>query len=195
MSHARFEPFMFNITNMRYSIVAAVLLLARVVYPQSISGETAQLPSCSLSCLSNAIINVGCSLTDYACQCDSHRSAISSQATPCIVNSCNTTEALNTQKIVQEICSLQDASGSSTGTSPATKSTGSPAATSPTVSGIGSVIGSSIYPATTTTAPSATAQGASTSSSNPAQTSKAAGARLEGAGIMAGAAIVIAFAL
>ena len=87
--------FMFNTTNMRFSIVAAVLFLARAVYSQSISQDTAQLPSCSLSCLSNAIISVGCSLTDYVCQCGAHRAAIAAQGVPCIVNSCNTTEALS----------------------------------------------------------------------------------------------------
>jgi hypothetical protein len=86
---------MFIIANMRFSIVAIASVLVSVVYSQSISQDTAKLPSCSLSCLSNAITNNDCSLTDYVCQCSVHRSAISQAATPCIVASCNITEALS----------------------------------------------------------------------------------------------------
>src|ERR1700735_2342703 len=86
---------MFNTTNMKFSILAVASMLACIVYSQSIQGDVAQLPSCSLACLSNAVVNAGCSITDYACQCGSLRPTIASQATPCIVKACNTTEALS----------------------------------------------------------------------------------------------------
>lgn len=80
---------------MKFSILAVASMLAGVVYSQSIQGDVAQLPSCSLTCLSNAVVSAGCSITDYACQCGSMRPAIASQATPCIVKACNITEALS----------------------------------------------------------------------------------------------------
>ncbi|KAH8795868.1 hypothetical protein F5882DRAFT_458949 [Hyaloscypha sp. PMI_1271] len=177
---------------MKFSILAVASMLAGVVYSQSIQGDVAQLPSCSLSCLSNTIVGAGCSITDYACQCGSLRPAIASQATPCIVKACNITDALRTQKLVQEICSIQAAADSSSGVLPATTNTG--AATTPSVSNLGSTIGSAMDATTTTSLATSTIQTASTSSS-PATASKAAGIRLEAAGAMAGAAVFVAFAL
>jgi hypothetical protein len=95
LTFVRSELFMFITTNMRFSIVAIACVLASLVSSQTISQDTGKIPLCSLSCLSNAITNNGCSLTDYVCQCGAHRSAISQSATPCIVSSCNTTEALS----------------------------------------------------------------------------------------------------
>ncbi|PMD57088.1 uncharacterized protein K444DRAFT_534143 [Hyaloscypha bicolor E] len=177
---------------MKFSILAVASMLACIVYSQSIQGDVAQLPSCSLACLSNAVVNAGCSITDYACQCGSLRPTIASQATPCIVKACNTTEALNAQKIGQEICSIQAAAASSSGVLTATTSNG--AATTPAVSNLGSTIGSAVDATTTTSLPTSTIQTASTSSS-PATASKAAGTRLEAAGAMAGAVVLVAFAL
>ncbi|PMD25297.1 hypothetical protein NA56DRAFT_699216 [Hyaloscypha hepaticicola] len=186
---------------MRFSILAIASALASVVDSQTIQQDTAKLPSCSLSCLSNAITTNDCSITDYVCQCGPHRAAISQAATPCIVASCNTTEALTVQKIVLQICSLALAgvSSSTSGGSPA--ATGAPVvATSSTVSGMGSQMvssmGSSMYSVTTATgATPASTTPASSSSSNPAQPSQGAGSRLEAAGAMAVAAFLFSIAL
>jgi hypothetical protein len=80
---------------MKFSFAAVASLLASVAYSQTIASEVAQIPSCALSCLTTAITGAGCGLTDYACQCGSSKDAITKAATPCVVSSCSTSDALS----------------------------------------------------------------------------------------------------
>ncbi|KUJ12764.1 uncharacterized protein LY89DRAFT_542272, partial [Mollisia scopiformis] len=96
---------------MKFSV--AVLCLASVAYSQTIASELAKLPTCSITCLHNAISGAGCSLTDYTCQCGTAKSAITTAATPCIISACSTSDALLVQSISAEICTLQAASSPS----------------------------------------------------------------------------------
>lgn len=81
---------------MLFSYAAIGSLLASVVYSQTIASQVAQIPSCALSCLTNAISGAGCGLTDYACQCGSAKNTITSAATPCVASSCSTSDILST---------------------------------------------------------------------------------------------------
>lgn len=79
---------------MKFAI--ATLVLASVAYSQTIASEQAMLPSCALSCLETAITGAGCSVTDYNCQCNDKKNAITASATPCILKACSTSDALST---------------------------------------------------------------------------------------------------
>ena len=81
---------------MKFSVVAVASLFASVAYSQTIASEVAQLPSCALTCLTTAITGAGCGVSDYACQCGSAKSSITSAATPCVVSKCAISDALST---------------------------------------------------------------------------------------------------
>lgn len=93
LSHSFSEPVFSETANMKFTI--ATLVLASVAYSQTIASEQAMLPSCSLTCLQNAITGAGCSITDYTCQCGAQKNAITTAATPCIIGACTTNDALS----------------------------------------------------------------------------------------------------
>jgi hypothetical protein len=66
--------------------------LATNVLSQTISQEIAALPSCSLSCISDAIASSGCGHTDYACQCGTANAAIQEAAGPCLYKVCSSND-------------------------------------------------------------------------------------------------------
>ncbi|RDW58047.1 hypothetical protein BP6252_13458 [Coleophoma cylindrospora] len=108
-----------------------VSILASIACAQTIADEVALLPSCSLTCLSNAATSNGCGITDYTCQCGSANSAITASATPCIVGACSSSDALKVQPITQKICSLAAAaSGGSSAAASSTSASASAAASS-----------------------------------------------------------------
>jgi hypothetical protein len=76
----------------KLATLASILVVALA---QDIASEVAKLPSCSLTCLTDAISGAGCSLTDYACQCGSAKNAITKAATPCIAKACSTGDTLS----------------------------------------------------------------------------------------------------
>ncbi|CZR59806.1 related to CCW14 Secretory Stress Response protein 1 [Phialocephala subalpina] len=193
---------------------AAALVLASAAYSQTIADEVAMLPSCSLTCLQNAITGAGCSTTDYSCQCGSAKSTITTSATPCILGACSTNDALNVQSITNEICTLVAAGGasssggsSSTSSAPASSTSAASSASSATSSAASSAtsasssVASSVSSASSrvssasSRASSATSSAASTTSSTPAVQTTGAASRLEAAGAVVGAAVLAAFAL
>jgi hypothetical protein len=80
---------------MKLSTTVVAYILLSVVYSQTIQSEVDMFPSCALTCLTNAISAAGCSITDYACQCGTRRSTIAGIATPCVVSTCSTTDAIS----------------------------------------------------------------------------------------------------
>lgn len=80
---------------MQFTYAAISALLASVAYSQTIASELAQLPSCSLTCISTAVTGAGCTLTDYACQCGTGKDAITKAATPCIAAACSASDSLS----------------------------------------------------------------------------------------------------
>lgn len=69
--------------------LAAAVGLASCQCPSSI-------PECAQSCLTIAAGSVGCGETDYACQCtDDHQTAITTNATTCVLAACGEQTALS----------------------------------------------------------------------------------------------------
>ncbi|KAL3424565.1 hypothetical protein PVAG01_03847 [Phlyctema vagabunda] len=200
---------------MYFSKVTLASVFAAVAYSQTIADQVAQLPSCSLVCLSDAAAASNCAITDYACQCGDAKDAITAAATPCIVGACtDTSDILNVQKVTAEICVLQAAAGPVSSASSAIASVSSAASSiaasgSSAVASITSSVGSAASSATSaagsvtssigsrvSSATSAAGSAASSATSSGAATvSSAAAARFQVAGGMAGAALIAAMAL
>ncbi|KAE8442253.1 hypothetical protein EG329_003513 [Mollisiaceae sp. DMI_Dod_QoI] len=181
---------------MKYSIAA--LVWASVAYSQTIQSEMALLPQCGLTCLTNASTSAGCSITDYACICGTKKNTITQSATPCILGTCSTSDALKVQSISQEICTLEAASASgsasSTASSSIAKSSSSSTVTSTASSKASSTASNSNSASKPSSSATSTAAGSS-SASAPASTTGNAGSRLESVGVMSVVAMLAAFAL
>lgn len=78
---------------MQFKIVAFATLLT-VAMSQTITELVLTLPKCALPCLTNAIVESGCSLVDYACQCGVGKNPITKVATPCIAKVCSISTTL-----------------------------------------------------------------------------------------------------
>lgn len=87
----------FELVNYRLEQIANMILLSlfliasfsKTALCQTIAQEISALPSCSLTCLSNAIASAGCGHTDYACQCGSAKGIIQNTAATCLYNVCS----------------------------------------------------------------------------------------------------------
>ncbi|TVY83538.1 GPI-anchored CFEM domain protein [Lachnellula suecica] len=172
------------------------------------SQQVAKIPSCALTCFSNAIAAIGCAHTDYACQCSSaNMASLTSEVTPCVLSSCSSADALEVQAAAAGVCTCAN---DWVLKNPKATTCYAIGGASVSVSGSGSgsfAPGSSIPPSsfyattkaasTTTTAVAQTATSSAissaTSSSLP-QVTGAAGRVSIGAG-MVGAAVFAAFAL
>ncbi|KAI1124842.1 hypothetical protein F5Y10DRAFT_248378 [Nemania abortiva] len=62
-------------------------------------------PSCALPCLSSAITEAGCQLSDIACQCGPTQSIIAGKVGGCILSSCNPTDVGAAVNAGQAVCS------------------------------------------------------------------------------------------
>ncbi|KAH7356483.1 hypothetical protein BKA65DRAFT_523901 [Rhexocercosporidium sp. MPI-PUGE-AT-0058] len=184
--------------------VATVAILATAVSAQSIADLTAQIPACAQTCLATSIPGAGCGLTDNACQCGSAMAAITKSATPCILSGCSSEEALSTQSLTSKICAMVAAGGSSGGSSSAASSASvassaassamtSVASTSSAASSAASSVASEAS-SVASSASSAASNAASPTTSAPVTNTNAA-SKKEVGGLMAGAALLAAFAL
>lgn len=64
----------------------------------------ADLPSCSLTCLTSAIPSLGCDLTDFACSCKK-ASTLTPSLTPCVQSACkDTADQAKVLTVLSEIC-------------------------------------------------------------------------------------------
>ncbi|TVY51130.1 hypothetical protein LCER1_G005811 [Lachnellula cervina] len=165
---------------MKVTYTALTAILAAVSQAQSIADLTAELPSCSLTCLQTAITGAGCSTTDNACQCGSKKAGITSSATPCILKACQVSDALKVQTITGQICDLvASGSGGAGSSSASAASTGSTSAVSSSVASSMSSSTASSMP-TSSTAPSVassmTSSGSAAKSSASSVASSAASA-------------------
>ncbi|WYZ43219.1 hypothetical protein EsH8_VI_000918 [Colletotrichum jinshuiense] len=67
-------------------------------------GLISQLPTCAVTCLSTAAQNIGCSVTDFTCLCESSERLITT-LTPCVLTAgCSTDDIANAAKIAPQIC-------------------------------------------------------------------------------------------
>ena len=82
---------------MRITEIIFVAALASTAAAQTIAQEIALLPSCSASCISDAIsLATTCGDTDYACQCSTTNSAaIFDSAGACLLNACSSADLLS----------------------------------------------------------------------------------------------------
>lgn len=182
---------------MKLSITAA-LILASGGYAQTIASEVAMIPSCALTAIENAVTGAGCGLTDYACQCGPAKPAIAAAATPTIVSDCTTQEALLTQQITAEICSLVAASSSSTTSLGSTASSviSSVASTASSIVTSVSSHNSSATSVSSSTASHTLSTTSATSATAATTTAKAnSGSSLIAANFAAGVVFLAAFAL
>lgn len=82
-------------------VVSAITALAAA---QSI----ADLPACSLTCLTSAIPSLGCGLTDFACSCKK-ADTLTPQLTPCVQSACS--DAADQAKVLTVLSSICAAAG------------------------------------------------------------------------------------
>ncbi|OWP01313.1 hypothetical protein B2J93_7297 [Marssonina coronariae] len=182
---------------MHLSLAFVLAIAATQVSGQRISSLVAQLPSCAISCLATASANVGCGISDYACQCGAKKSTLTSSATPCVLSACSNADALTTNSLTGDICreagivqTSITAQGSMASVYPHATSTATTAASVTTI------------PVTTvTTIPGTILVTTSRTSSAPAATSSASAAttgaasRARGGVVAAGAAVLAALVL
>lgn len=200
---------------MKFSPVFVVAFLASVAYSQTIAQLTAEIPSCAISCIENAITGVGCGIADTACQCGAEMVAISQVAIPCILKACSTADALTTSNVTTEICMIeasQPGNSSSSVSVPAatlSSSISSPVAStvSSSTSRTSTLANSSVSSSVSRTSTSATGSTSSTASkASTTTTGSATGSgalasptggagRLDAAGVIGVAALIAAFAL
>lgn len=72
-------------------VLAGFLGLATAASSESssdVSSLAAELPSCSVSCITESAAAQGCGSTDYSCQCE-NEAAISANASSCLTSSCS----------------------------------------------------------------------------------------------------------
>ncbi|UPL01016.1 hypothetical protein LCI18_011950 [Fusarium solani-melongenae] len=90
---------------MRFLFFATLVTSALAI--DSLTELMDQLPKCSIECLTNALSEQGCSLTDVQCAC-SNVQAIVESASPClIIAGCALDELSKASTSVAEICSGQ----------------------------------------------------------------------------------------
>lgn len=81
---------------MQFSKATLVAVLAALIQAQSISELVGQIPSCAVSCLTTAIGDSGCALTDYVCQCTNPgHDTILAKGAGCISAACSTSDTLS----------------------------------------------------------------------------------------------------
>lgn len=90
-----------TITMKNALIVSAITALAAA---QSI----ADLPACSLTCLTSAIPSLGCGLTDFACSCKK-ADTLTPQLTPCVKSACK--DEADQAKVMTVLSSICAAAG------------------------------------------------------------------------------------
>ncbi|KAL4773116.1 hypothetical protein BDW60DRAFT_206418 [Aspergillus nidulans var. acristatus] len=85
---------------MKLYVAATLLLRASIILAQDLP----DLPSCSLQCFLSAMSSDGCpSLTDFACHC--RQSALVSEVSPCVEQSCNEQDQSSVSNVVMTACS------------------------------------------------------------------------------------------
>lgn len=151
---------------MQFKNVAISLFVAVAAASDDVTTLLTQVPDCALTCLITGASDIGCTVTDYTCQC-SKAAELQASAGPCIDSACSTADQETALTISQEICEAVGITADTTS------------------------VGSSNSTATATSMTSSTATG--TSSSSTSAVTAGAG-RLELGALAAGAA-VFAFAL
>ncbi|KAM0517661.1 hypothetical protein ACHAPE_004633 [Trichoderma viride] len=104
---------------------ATVLAVAFAALAQA--QTRADIPSCALPCLDDAVkANTKCSTTDYVCICKDF-SAVQTQATSCVISKCGADVALNkVLPATQALCANPGSGSSAAGSSSAAGTTAAP---------------------------------------------------------------------
>lgn len=180
---------------------AAIALVASIA-----SAQLSAIPSCALTCLTDAIGSDGCSgLTDYKCHCS--KPSLISDVTPCVNDACSESDIEKTITAVEKLCAdagapitiTQSAAASSAAPSSEAASS-APAETSAAASSAPAVSSPAVYSSAVVTSAVASTGGItypgsnSTVSSAPIPTFTGGAARV-GGGFLAGAMAVVAVAL
>ncbi|EPE27812.1 hypothetical protein GLAREA_04603 [Glarea lozoyensis ATCC 20868] len=187
---------------MKLSQLSFVIGFTSFAVAQNQTELVSQLPKCAYDCLYEAGQSSGClDATNFSCFCGSNKEAIVKSAVPCIGKSCNTVQALDTQRIAAQICQAETpyitsvvlsiaSSSAAAASSMARLSSSSTSQMSvSTTSSLSSTATSSSTPTSVNTGGSQT-----TTSSAAAQTSNS-GSRLDAVGKVAGIAILAALAI
>lgn len=172
---------------------AAIALVASIA-----SAQLSAIPSCALTCLTNAIGSDGCSgLTDYKCHCS--QPSLVSDVTPCVKSACSQSDIDKTIAAVEKLCA--DAGAPITISQSAAASSAAPSSTEAASSAPAPAVSSpAVYSSAVVTSTVASTGGITYSSSNstvssaPIPTFSGAAARV-GGGLLAGAMAVVAVAL
>jgi len=181
---------------------AAIALVATIA-----SAQLSAIPSCALTCLTDAIGTDGCSgLTDFKCHCS--QPSLVSDVTPCVNAACSQSDIEKTITAVEKLCAdagapitISQPAGSSTAAPSSTEAASSaPAETSAAASSAPAVSSPAVYSSAVVTSTVASTGGVtypssnSTVSSAPIPTFSGAANRV-GGGLLAGAMAVVAVAL
>ena len=73
---------------MKVTLILAALVAA--VAAQDLAALAAEIPACAKPALDEAAAAVGCSATDYACQCGEKKQQITIEASPKVIEACGT---------------------------------------------------------------------------------------------------------
>ncbi|MCJ1323430.1 hypothetical protein MMC10_000090 [Thelotrema lepadinum] len=151
-------------------LVAAVN--AQAATPSQCLSAASSVPSCAVSCISNAAQGVGCGQYDFSCQCSgSHPAEIASAAKGCVVSSCTDVAAiLQASAAAGSVCSCVATASPEGGSTaaPTTPAAGAGHTSAAVASGAGAISSSDaaggVATAAGTSAAAFTAGGPSTAS-------------------------------
>jgi hypothetical protein len=131
---------------MKFSVSVLLSLIPLLAHAQNFEGE----PACAIPCLSAAIQQVGCPLTDQGCACAS-QAAIGNAAVGCFITACAPADLVKASSVGVALCTSYYASLSSMGTKTVVTSA------TPTASATASTNTASLTSTATTSGSSSTA--------------------------------------
>lgn len=80
---------------MQFKNVAISLFVAVAAASDDVTTLLTQVPDCALTCLITGASDIGCTVTDYTCQC-SKAAELQASAGPCIDSACSTADQEST---------------------------------------------------------------------------------------------------
>ncbi|KAL6716795.1 hypothetical protein ACLMJK_004707 [Lecanora helva] len=95
-------------------------LIAVAQAQEQCAAVAAKIPTCAITCIASAASGVGCSQTDFACQCKpANNAAINSAALDCVVKGCGAAQGLAVQGSASAVCACAATAAGSSPTSAA----------------------------------------------------------------------------
>lgn len=156
----------------------AIAISAAVGLAAAQLDQLANIPSCALSCFTNAVASTDCALTDFYCQCGPNAAKLQASALECLCEStCTTTDLAKVYGITNSICKSTLESHGETYAEPASLSAGvcsnPSAAVGAAPAASSSAAAAPMSPSSTNSSGSAMPSGNSTMSGSPSASSGA----------------------